>query len=555
MPVVPFQSAARIAQDAQAAADLREAQDAEEARRYRERADAKLKELQATGVKKFDAAAGKPMINVPDPVPAGGARLNAPGIETPDMREPGGYFSDNYQPEPGDELWNQFENDRTGPNRPMDGYALGGQAANGQGGPQQDVVDPDVAAILEARIAKQKERASLDLRSSLMQSTATPDQAAADLETAGKVGVSRFEVEQNRKDFDIATLAKEIDNLSTDAPRSYEWMMAHTDNLEVAKDDTQNLAWWESAASMAYNTPGTLWAAAVGFTEKTFGVTQMGIDGADELGRSPSPAMAAIFGNPREADRIARDLNARGTGGTLPQDPNSPLAIASNAINAPRKSLREYKNAVMPQGRNDIESGYYSGIVSLAEQAPLIIASAVTKNPAFMTVGMTATTAGEAYSRATDEHPELSYAQRAGYALTQAGIEFLTEAGPNALFVEVLLKGSIKEQIVGFGKQQIVEQFGEQTATAFQDMSDWLTLNPKATWEDYLKERPSAAPADVRGDLGCGWRAGGARQSVGRCRPKAGRCEPAEARGRPGQLRPRHGRQRQGLEAPQAPAG
>lgn len=134
------------------------------------------------------------------------------------------------------------DTDQTGTND-LGAYAMGGNAPNSVGGPDNPIKDPDVAAILEARIAKQKDRASLDLRSSLMQSTATPDQAATDLETAGKVGVSRFEVEQNRKDFDIAALANEIDKLSTYAPHSYEWMMAHTDNLEVAKDATQNLSW------------------------------------------------------------------------------------------------------------------------------------------------------------------------------------------------------------------------------------------------------------------------------------------------------------------------
>jgi hypothetical protein len=496
MPVIPFQSASRIAQDAQAAADLQEQQAAEAERRYREGADAKLKELRATGVKKFDATAGTPMINVPDPVPAGGARLNAPGIETPDMREPSGYFSDNYQPKPGDALWDQFEADRTGPNRDIENVVIaGGNSPNGTGGPENAVyglTEEQVASLKGFMQKRDDESAALRTRGALLGQTKTPDQIAEAIDLAGRTGANRVEVEDDVATFRKLDTASQLDKLRQTAPKLRTWLDDPV-NLEIAHDDAENIGWWESATSMAYNTPGALWAAAVGFTEKTFGVTQMGVDGTDELGRSPSPALAAIFGNPREADRIARDLNARGTGGTLPQDPNSPLAIASNAINAPRKSLREYKNAVMPQGRNDIESGYYSGIVSLAEQAPLIIASAVTKNPAFMTVGMTATTAGEAYSRATDEHPEMSYGQRAGYALTQAGIEFLTEVGPNALFVEVLLKGSIKEQIVGFGKQQIVEQFGEQTATAFQDMNDWLTLNPKATWEDYLKERPSAA--------------------------------------------------------------
>lgn len=493
MPVIPFSSAPRIARDAQAAADAQEAQAAAEGRRYRQAADAKLDELRSQGVKKFDAQGGKPMINVPDPVPAGGARLNAPGVETPDMREPGGYFSDNYQPEPGDELWNQFESDRTGPNKPMDGYALGGQSVNGQGGPDNPIQDPALASIAEKMIARQKERASYSLTAGLMQSTATPDQAAADVETASKAGVSRVQVEADRKTFALKLQQEEFDKLSNESPLTYSWLTQDYDNLEVAKDDATNLAWWETAGRMIYNTPGALYASGVSFLESSLGVTQMGVDAGDELGRSPSPAMAAIFGNPREADRIARDLNARGTGGTLPQDPNSPLAATSRFINTPRMSLREYKNAVMPKGASDIESGYYSGVVSMGQNAPLIIASALTKNPAIMTMGMTASTAGEAYSRATDEHPELSYGQRAGYALTQAGIEFLTEVGPNALFVEALLKGSIKEQIVGFGKQQIVEQFGEQTATAFQDMNDWLTLKPDATWEDYLKERPSAA--------------------------------------------------------------
>lgn len=490
MTVIPFSSASRAAQLAEEAQLLR---DEEEARRYREAADAKLRGLMAGGVKQFDPNGGQPMIDIPERI-QGGFRVNPPGVETPNpYLESGTPDMRGFIPAEGDPLWSQFEQDRIRKADPGEVVQWqGGTSTMGAGGPDRPV-DPDVEAIVAERLARQKERQAYDLRSTLMQSTATPDQAAADLDTAGRMGVSRFEVQQDRNNFDIAKRAKEIDQLRDTAPRSFEWLMQAGDNLEVAHDDVQNLSWWDSAGSLIYNFPGAAYASVVGFGQSVLGMNSMIAEGADETSRTESAVWNALIGNSAEAERIARAQVEAGSAVTIKRDPNAPLAQYSDTLRAYSDQLYAYKNEVMPKGRNDFESGVYSGIVSIGTQAPWIAAAAITKNPGLATAGMTATTAGEAFSRASAERPDLSYAERAGYALREAGIEFVTEVGPNAIIVNALLKGRVKAAVSGYLASRIPEQLGEQAATHLQDLNEWLSLNPDGTWEQYLAARPSAA--------------------------------------------------------------
>ena len=473
MPVIPFSSASRVVEVDRAAQEQR---DIEEARRYREKSDAKLKELMEQKVKPFDPNGGTSPIDVPEPVTGGWRvrtnddpqrngdalpggvfnRLGAPDINDPMRDEQGFGGPDNWTPE------------LAMPAAP-EGESFVGM---GSGGPEQEV-DPDIAAILEARIAKQKDRASLDLRSSLMQSTATPDQAAADLETAGKVGASRFEVEQNRKDFDIATLAKEIDKLSTDAPRSYEWLMAHTDNLEIAKDDVQNLGWWEQTA--AFFSPGNLSIDKVGqalqsgfvdkIPEQLYGLDQMLGDANASIYKALPDWFPGKFGLVNE--QVQRSLMA----------------------DMKRQEMAAQGKANAPVGETWLERGIYGAAQSAPSTLVSLAITAVTKSPLVGSGSMGATTAGGAYGEARDEGKSLGDAFR--YALTQGGIETATEFIPLKFLVDDLAKDSSFAKT--FFRQAAAEGITEQAATFLQDASTFIELNPDKTLGEFLAERPNAA--------------------------------------------------------------
>lgn len=397
MPVIPFSSAPKISEYERKRA---ERQEEEDARLERERLDAKLKELRGQRVKTFDPQGGTPMINIPErDMTSPGARLNPRGVETPNpYSEPGVIDQSNYQPQEGDALWGQFEQDRTKRASPDEQVMwTGGDSENGVGGPDNPVLSPEIMAKVIARKQElDQESDSLKVRGAVATANPNPDQAAAALDLANKTGANRLDVETNLKTYQQSDLASKIERMGKTAPKFRAWLDDPV-NLDVAHDDVDNLSWWETAGRMAWNTPGALYASAVGFWQSTVGLGSMGAEGADEMGRSPSPALAAIFGNPGEANRIARKLNEAGSG-TLPRDPTALTAQLSDALSSYSNELYQYKNSVTPVGKSDIESGYYSGVVSMGTQAPLIAAAVITKNPALATGGMTAVTAGEAFA-------------------------------------------------------------------------------------------------------------------------------------------------------------
>lgn len=456
----------------------------DEARRYREEADAKLKRLQDTPMAQLGP--DEPLNISTDRPKWMGSR----GYDTPDFESTA---DPTLIPEEGDGLYEQFEADRQysglGPSPALSAQDIAGDpipagsARDGAGGPENGPLsEATITDIRKAREARQ----SGALRQALVQQPGTADDAAKDLELAEQFGVNRGEVASNRKSFEFSKTARDIDALKFTAPRLRTWLDDARENLEIAHDDIDNLSWWETAGRMVWNSPGAFYSGMVGLGENMLGLGQTGIDTADEMARSPSPALAAILGNAEEANRLALQ-------GNLPRDPKAGLGAVSESVGGVRKSVRDYKLSVTPQGKNDIESGYYSGLSSLATQAPLIAMSVITGNPAIATMGMSMSTAGEAYSRTTDENPDLSFAERASYALRQAGIEFATELVPNAFIVEALTKGTVKEAITDAVKSRLAEHLGEQAATTLQDLDDWMTLHPDGTWREYIEARPSAA--------------------------------------------------------------
>jgi len=462
----------------------------DEARRYREESDAKFKRLRDT-----------PMVQLgPDePLPPGPLKrpdyMRKGGYDTPDLERPS-TPTQAFVPQEGDPLFNRFEQDRQysslGPSPALTARDLEGDpqpdqgfAINGTGGPENGPLSE--ATIIDLK-QQRDDRAAAGVRSALAQQPGTPDDAARDIETARELGVNRGEVSANRQSYEFAKTAKNIDALTSSAPKLRTWLDQARENLEVSHDDLQNLSWWESIGSMLYNTPGAIASGTVGIGESLAGFGQGVTDLTDEWFRSkPSPFIAVQMGQRGE------DLRKLTQQGDKPKDPNAPLSQVGSALETARKAAKDVKIAIRPKGRNDFESGYYSGIESLTQNVPLIAASVVTGNPEIAMAGMSSLTAGEAYSRATDERPDLSVAARVGFALREGGIEFLTEVVPTSMIVEGILKGTVKSMITEGVKSRLAEHLGEQAATALQDLDEWLTLKPEGTWEQYLNDRPSAA--------------------------------------------------------------
>ena len=139
-------------------------------------------------------------------------------------------------------------------------------------------------------------------------------------------------------------------------------------------------------------------------------------------------------------------------------------------------------------------TGYVQqNVLQAVEQIPTtlgaILAGAASRNPNVAASLMGTQTAAVSYGDARLEGAPRGTSFK--YAVEQGVIEGLTEKIP----VSSLLSDIAKK--TPFGKtlaRQLAEEVpNEQVATALQDMSEWVNLNPDGTLEEYLADRPEAA--------------------------------------------------------------
>ena len=478
MPVIPFSSASRVVEVDRAAQEQR---DIEEARRYREQADAKLKELMNTPVKRFDPNGGTSPIAVPEPVTGGWRvrtngdpqqngdalpggvfnRMGAPDIDDPMRDEQGFGGPDNWTPE------------LAMPASP-EGESFVGM---GSGGPEQPVGDgglsEDQIADIRDRLRIRKEGDSTRELRARMLNAPNADQAAIDADLAERQGVNRLEVERNRDTFVAVDRAQAIDDLRKTAPKLRAWLDYNPANLEVAHDDVENLGWWEQ--TQAFFSPGNLslekagQALQSGFVDKIpeqlYGLDQMLAEANMEIYKALPDWVPGKFGLVNE--QVDRALNAD--------------------MRRREAAIRGKDNA--PVGETWLERGVYGAFQSAPSTVTSLVISLITKSPVLGAGSMGATTAGGAFGEARDEGKSFSDSLR--YALTQGGIETATEFLPFKGLLDDLAKDAPLGKM--FLRNAVTEGIGEQAATFLQDASTWIELNPDKTVGEFWAERPNAA--------------------------------------------------------------
>jgi len=474
MPVIPFSSAARLTEIDR---ETQEQRDAEEARRYREQADAKLKELMNTPVKRFDPSP----IDVPEPV-TGGWRVRTNGDPQPNGDAlPGGAFNRMGAPDINDPM--RDEQGFGGPDNWTPELAMPASPEGesfvgmGSGGPEQPVGDGGLSeeqiASIRDRFRKRKEGESTrDLRARMLNAP-NADQAAIDADLAERQGVNRLEVERNRDTFVAVDRAQAIDRLRTSAPKLRAWLDYNPANLEVAHDDVENLGWWEQ--TQAFFSPGNLSLEKVGqalqsgfvdkIPEQLYGLDQMLGDANASIYKALPDWFPGKFGLVNE--QVQRSLMA----------------------DMKRQEMAAQGKANAPVGETWLERGIYGAAQSAPSTITSVIITAITKSPVVGGGSMGATTAGGAYGEARDEGKSLGDAFR--YALTQGGIETATEFIPLKFLVDDLAKDSSFAKT--FFRQAAAEGISEQAATFLQDASTFIEMNPDKTLGEFLAERPNAA--------------------------------------------------------------
>jgi hypothetical protein len=277
------------------------------------------------------------------------------------------------------------------------------------------------------------------------------DEAARNQALARRYGLPPEAVKTFRPEYTASAAAEDAQPLLQQAPRLRGWLadpVRGQDRANVSHDDLSQLAAIERDTSLLGNIGRASWAslhqaggALYGLAAGPFGL----------LGLSGVESKLLAFGQ---------------------------SAMETAALVGP--DLRHAGAA---------ERGFYSGIGSLTQN---LIAAPLALMPGGQAAALTflsAPAAGASYMKGR-EH-DLSPIAAATYGASDAAIEYGTERlGLGPLLKGLKANDPFLKLLFGTLAR---EGFGEQVATAAQDLNAWAALNEGQTFGDYLAARPEAA--------------------------------------------------------------
>jgi hypothetical protein len=258
-------------------------------------------------------------------------------------------------------------------------------------------------------------------------------------------------------------------------------------NAGLAVDDSENLGvlgnLWQGIKNIGSSAKAGSLNAIAGLGDLTAGVLE------DEITRT-----RANWDNPNS------DINRLGLGG-LDRAITSPiLDILEDYQKWNQREAAAYRanaTAARPNVSNWVARDLLSGVESIPGSATALAVGFATRSPAAATSIMSMPVAGNAYRDARDKG--LAPDKALDYAITQGGIEYLTEKLPaSRLLGDIAAKSPLGKKLIG---QLITEIPGEQAATFLQDLSEWTTLNPEKTLGDFMRERPERAVSTLLATL------------------------------------------------------
>ncbi|WP_347989505.1 JAB domain-containing protein [Methylomonas sp. AM2-LC] len=299
-----------------------------------------------------------------------------------------------------------------------------------------------------------------------------PDQEAALQSTAKQYQVPVDTVRFNQADYErLKTVdSLDYDSLVSQLPATGA-VLGDPEKAAISHDDVHNLGTLEKFLQFPTNARRSISSGIFAGTEGIAGVLQAGAEQVQQLLEPTAGTLlpvniaepvVAMFKNIRESQTAWRKHLEAGAG---------------DMVTAPDSPLR------------NLESGYYSGLQSLSQNALALPAALAIDRPDLALSGMAAMTGGQSYGKARDEG--LSPNRAVLYGAGDAAIEYATEKfGVDNLF-KSLKAGS--PMLKTMGDFLAREMPGEQAATALQDMNEWLNIHPEKSFQDYLDARPDAA--------------------------------------------------------------
>lgn len=295
-----------------------------------------------------------------------------------------------------------------------------------------------------------------------------------------------------------------LDSLVKTNPRTVAFL-SNPENAAVSYDDISNMSAMELAYTAVDKTLRGLKSIGAGlstdFTANTLGVLAASIGKTAEdmnTGNAKSDAVNQGIAALRSDNPYATLLNLAqipGREALLEMGRRTGMGQAGaeteKTLLGMQQIAQEYGDKFTgTTGREGLgEAAVYSGLRSLGQVAPSVLLSVMTRNPEIALNMMAAQTGGQTYGKARagglDANKSLEYAGQ------DAAAEYFTEMIPvKYLMKDDVFKANLMKSIVNF---QIKEGLTEQAATAWQDLNEWVNLNPDKPFSEYLAARPNAA--------------------------------------------------------------
>jgi hypothetical protein len=269
----------------------------------------------------------------------------------------------------------------------------------------------------------------------------------------------------------VALDSIDFDSLAKTSPSTAS-VIADIDKAKITHDDINNMTGLEEIVSKSGKSfaRGARSLAAGLLYDLPSGVMGVGETGARLLAPLAEPLAGTIL-------------------------PENPLLRIAEGFKGLRQSGNAWGNIVAGDQSDAgwIEQAANSGVRSVGQNIPGMVASFLTENPAFMLGSAGMMSGSQAATKALDMGK--TPAQAAMYGFEDATAEVVTEAIPTLkLLKDLKLSAPFWKLYAG---QVATEVPSEMAATAWQNFNEWANLHPEQTFKDYAKALPEAEAQTV----------------------------------------------------------
>jgi hypothetical protein len=350
----------------------------------------------------------------------------------------------------------------------------------------------DVQELRNRLSAKEERKASLTDQRNVILETDSPDDAAYDLKKSQELGIPREAIGGARDEYKAEDTLAKMQKMRTETPTFGEWI-SEPENYAVARDEADDLSVMERLVRTYDDLTKTdKVARAFGSFGPAMEASFAGLAASSIEAPGLTPFDAAIMSNldkvrtPDLPEVRTPDMDFSGFRNPFAKakvrvpealDPQRIRDRASRNALAAALSANQRLEAARPVGATEESQAVLSGIGSMTEMAPAMVAGIIARRVDVPMAIMSRQVYGQSYARGRAEGLDPGGAVL--YAGAQSGIERVTERlGLEILFGKNFIGKNLGKRLLG---SLATEQVQEQFATLGQDFVDWQVLNPEKT--------------------------------------------------------------------------